>query len=138
MTEPRAGGGGPQRLERRDFLKHAGAVGLLAGGASWAALAPSDWPLSLKDADGERGKPRRRSLRLPEPPRRAGCAGRWQHGEMIVCSSLPSSSQCLHAGSSLSYSQEYGLLEPPKSESCMQSGLTSASASLYSVSLLMQ
>jgi uncharacterized protein (DUF362 family) len=52
--------------ERRAFLKQLGAAGVLALGAGWAALAPSDWPLSLRDLDGERGKPRLDLIRLPE------------------------------------------------------------------------
>ncbi len=52
--------------ERRAFLKQMGALGLLALGSGWAALAPSDWPLSLKDPDGERGKPEVNVFRLPE------------------------------------------------------------------------
>jgi uncharacterized protein (DUF362 family) len=48
------------------FLRRAGTAGLLAAGAGWAALAPSDWPLSLRDPDGQRGKPRRPLHRLPE------------------------------------------------------------------------
>jgi len=58
---------GRHRLtERRLFLKQAGTVTLMALGSGWMALAPADWPLSLRDADGERGKPRRRVRRLPE------------------------------------------------------------------------
>ena len=52
--------------ERRAFLKQLGAAGVLALGAGWAALAPSDWPLSLRDPDGERGKPGLNLIRLPE------------------------------------------------------------------------
>jgi len=52
--------------ERRAFLKQLGAGALLALGAGWAALAPSDWPLSLKDPDGERGKPELDIFSLPE------------------------------------------------------------------------
>lgn len=55
-----------QSRERRAFLKQAGLTALLAAGASWAALAPRHWPLSLRDPDGERGKPREKLLRLPE------------------------------------------------------------------------
>jgi len=51
--------------ERRRFLKHAGAAAGVALGAGWAALAPPGWPLSLRDPDGERGKPGRGSLKLP-------------------------------------------------------------------------
>jgi uncharacterized protein (DUF362 family) len=52
--------------DRRRFLKQAGAVAGLSAGAAWAALAPPDWPLSLRDPDGERGQPARGTLRLPE------------------------------------------------------------------------
>ncbi len=52
--------------ERRAFLKQLGAAGLIALGSGWAALAPASWPLSLKDRDGERGKPRDDIFRLPE------------------------------------------------------------------------
>ncbi len=55
-----------RHLERRAFLKQAGIVSLAAAGATWVALAPSHWPLSLKDPDGEGGKPRKRLVRLPE------------------------------------------------------------------------
>lgn len=54
------------QVRRRTFLKQAGVVAGLAAGAGWAALAPSSWPLSLQDRDGERGKPRETILRLPE------------------------------------------------------------------------
>ena len=53
-------------IERRTFLKQAGAVAGLAAAAGWAALAPARWPLSIKDPDGEEAKPRERALRLPE------------------------------------------------------------------------
>jgi len=52
--------------ERRKFLKQAGAFAGLATVAGWAALAPSRWPLSFKDLDGERGKPRPKTLKLPD------------------------------------------------------------------------
>jgi len=52
--------------ERRAFLKQLGAAGILALGAGWAALAPSDWPLSLRDPDGEGGKPEVDIYKLPE------------------------------------------------------------------------
>jgi uncharacterized protein (DUF362 family) len=41
-------------------------VTALSAGAGWAALAPGDWPLSLKDPTGEAGKPKKRLLRLPD------------------------------------------------------------------------
>ena len=53
------------RLERRAFLKQAGAVTGVTLASGWAALAPAGWPLSLRDPDGERGKPRERTLELP-------------------------------------------------------------------------
>jgi len=52
-------------IERRTFLKQAGAVAGLAAAAGWAALAPARWPLSLRDRDGERAKPKPRTLNLP-------------------------------------------------------------------------
>jgi uncharacterized protein (DUF362 family) len=52
--------------QRRAFLKQLGAAALLALGSGWAALAPPEWPLSLRDPDGERGKPGRDVFRLPE------------------------------------------------------------------------
>jgi hypothetical protein len=53
------------RERRRLFLKQAAAVGAATLGAGYVSLAPAGWPLSLKDLDGERGKPRLKSLRLP-------------------------------------------------------------------------
>jgi uncharacterized protein (DUF362 family) len=52
--------------ERRAFLKQLGAASILALGAGWAALAPPNWPLSLRDPDGERGKPQQKLIQLPE------------------------------------------------------------------------
>ena len=52
--------------ERRVFLKQLGAASVLALGAGWAALAPPHWPLSLRDPDGERGKPEENIVTLPE------------------------------------------------------------------------
>ncbi|MCA9672313.1 MAG: DUF362 domain-containing protein [Myxococcales bacterium] len=54
------------RERRRRFLKQAGIVAGAALGAGYVSLAPPDWPLSLKDPDGERSKPRPVVLRLPE------------------------------------------------------------------------
>jgi uncharacterized protein (DUF362 family) len=55
------------RLEqRRRFFKQAGAVLGISAGAAWAGLAPPDWPLSLRDPDGERGKPVDPAVELPE------------------------------------------------------------------------
>jgi uncharacterized protein (DUF362 family) len=53
-------------IDRRRFLMQAGVAAGVAFASGWAALAPPDWPLSLRDPDGERGKPRGRTLRLPE------------------------------------------------------------------------
>jgi uncharacterized protein (DUF362 family) len=61
-----SGGTPPGLTDRRRFLKQAGIIGLAAAGAGWAALAPPRWPLSLKDPDGERGKPKPKIIRLPE------------------------------------------------------------------------
>jgi len=55
-----------QRQERRRFLIQAGSLAGLTLASGWAALAPARWPGSLRDPDGERGKPRRRTIRLPE------------------------------------------------------------------------
>ncbi len=52
--------------ERRRFLKRAGVAAALAVGSSWAALAPPRWPLSLRDPDGNEGKPKQKIRRLPE------------------------------------------------------------------------
>ncbi|MFN8178945.1 MAG: DUF362 domain-containing protein [bacterium] len=51
--------GGTARLPRRDFLRKAATASLLAAAAGWAAR-------SLRDPDGERGKPAPRLLHLPE------------------------------------------------------------------------
>lgn len=51
---------------RRRFLKQAAAVGGLAVSASYVSLAPPSWPLSIRDPDGERGKPVDRLITLPE------------------------------------------------------------------------
>ena len=50
---------------RRRFLRQVGTIAGLTAAAGWAALAPPEWPFSLRDPDGERGKPRRPTLRLP-------------------------------------------------------------------------
>ena len=52
--------------ERRRFLRHAAVVGAAGLGAAYVSLAPARWPGSLRDPDGERGKPRLPVLRLPE------------------------------------------------------------------------
>ena len=52
-------------FDRRSFLRQAGATASIALGAGWAALAPPSLPGSLRDPDGERGKPREPELRLP-------------------------------------------------------------------------
>lgn len=52
--------------DRRRLLKQLGAVAGLSAGASYLSLAPSSWPFSLSDPDGEVGKPREKALRLPE------------------------------------------------------------------------
>jgi uncharacterized protein (DUF362 family) len=54
-----------RRAERRALLKQGLAVAGLTAAGGWAALAPPSWPGSLKDPDGERGKPREPVYRLP-------------------------------------------------------------------------
>ncbi|HVZ34321.1 MAG TPA: DUF362 domain-containing protein [Polyangiaceae bacterium] len=54
------------RLERRRLLKQALGVGGACAAAGWLSLAPADWPLSLRDPDGERGKPKPELRRLPD------------------------------------------------------------------------
>ena len=55
-----------RRAERRRFFRQAGVAAGMALGAGWASLAPASWPLSLRDPDGERGKPKKEILRLPD------------------------------------------------------------------------
>jgi uncharacterized protein (DUF362 family) len=52
--------------ERRALLKQGAAVAGLTLVGGWAALAPPSWPGSLRDPDGERGKPRPKIRKLPE------------------------------------------------------------------------
>jgi uncharacterized protein (DUF362 family) len=54
------------RIERRALLKGALGLGGAVATASYVSLAPPSWPLSLKDPDGERGKPQAALRRLPE------------------------------------------------------------------------
>ena len=54
-----------RRDQRRRFLKQAGAALGLCASAGYSALAPARWPFSLRDPDGERGKPARSTLSLP-------------------------------------------------------------------------
>ena len=54
------------RLERRALLKNAAGLGAACAAAGWLSLAPPEWPLTLGDPDGERGKPQRPLRRLPE------------------------------------------------------------------------
>jgi uncharacterized protein (DUF362 family) len=63
-----------RQAERRRLLRHAGIVGAAALGAGYLSVAPARWPLSLRDPDGERGKPRLPQLRLP----------RWDSGGYAV------------------------------------------------------
>ena len=55
-----------QKVDRRSFLKQAGVAALLASGAAWTSLAPPGAPFSLRDPDGERGKPEKTRLVLPK------------------------------------------------------------------------
>jgi uncharacterized protein (DUF362 family) len=54
------------RIERRTLLKQAVGIGGACAAAGWLSLAPQGWPLSLRDPDGERGKPATPVRRLPE------------------------------------------------------------------------
>lgn len=51
--------------ERRRFVRQASVIAGATAVAGYASLAPARWPLSLKDPDGERGKPRPPTLQLP-------------------------------------------------------------------------
>lgn len=55
-----------QKIERRALLKGALGLGGAAAAAGWMSLAPQSWPLSLRDTDGERGKPKPKVFSLPE------------------------------------------------------------------------
>ncbi|MDD9966872.1 MAG: DUF362 domain-containing protein [Myxococcales bacterium] len=55
-----------RRASRRRFLGQAAWVAGLSATAGYAALAPPRFPLSLRDPDGERGKPKPARMRLPE------------------------------------------------------------------------
>jgi uncharacterized protein (DUF362 family) len=52
--------------ERRNLLRLGAVVGATTLGAGYVSLAPARWPLSLRDPDGEGGKPVIPTLRLPE------------------------------------------------------------------------
>jgi uncharacterized protein (DUF362 family) len=54
-----------RREERRRFLRQAAVVTGATVGAGYLSLAPARWPLSLRDPDGERGKPRPPTIQLP-------------------------------------------------------------------------
>ena len=51
-------------MERRSFLRNIGAAAGILGATSYLALAPKEWPLSLKDSTGLRSKPRFKPVRL--------------------------------------------------------------------------
>ena len=55
-----------RHLERRALLRGGAAIAGLSALSAYAALAPPEWPGSLKDPDGEVGKPRKRVITLPE------------------------------------------------------------------------
>ena len=53
-----------ERVDRRQFVRSGAVVGAASAAAMWASLAPPHWPLSLRDPDGERGKPQPRVVQL--------------------------------------------------------------------------
>ncbi|TNE50825.1 MAG: DUF362 domain-containing protein [Deltaproteobacteria bacterium] len=53
------------RESRRRFLKQTAATAGAVLAGAYGLLAPPDWPLSLSDPDGERGKPKTPLIRLP-------------------------------------------------------------------------
>jgi uncharacterized protein (DUF362 family) len=54
-----------RRQERRRFIRQATVIAGATLGAGYLSAAPAGWPLSLRDPDGQRGKPRLPVLRLP-------------------------------------------------------------------------
>lgn len=54
-----------EKLERRAFIKGAVGVGGACAAAGWLSLAPPGAPLSLRDPDGELGKPKATVRTLP-------------------------------------------------------------------------
>lgn len=54
------------RQSRRAAIKQLAAIGTTALAGGYLALAPPRWPLSLRDPDGERGKPRQPVHALPD------------------------------------------------------------------------
>jgi len=55
-----------QPLTRRELLKRGAAVGAVTAAAAYLALAPEDYPLSLRDTTGLRGLPKVKSFELPD------------------------------------------------------------------------
>lgn len=54
------------QAKRRSFLKQAVTTAGVAALSGWAIMAPPRWPGSLRDPDGERGKPKTPLIRLPQ------------------------------------------------------------------------
>jgi uncharacterized protein (DUF362 family) len=52
-------------FDRRRFFRHAAGVAGASAASTYLALAPPEWPLSLRDPTGERGKPEKSRLVLP-------------------------------------------------------------------------
>lgn len=52
-------------MDRRTFFRRAFTVGGIAGVTGYAAFAPENWPLSLKDTTGLRSIPRHKPFTLP-------------------------------------------------------------------------
>ncbi len=53
-------------MSRRAFVTRALGAGGVAGAAGYLALAPANWPLSMRDDTGLRSAPKHKLLRLPE------------------------------------------------------------------------
>ncbi len=69
---------------RRRFIREAATAAGVAAATAYVGFAPEHWPLSMRDATGERGKPRPPRYRLPgysvDPPSSAKVMG-IAHGE---------------------------------------------------------
>jgi uncharacterized protein (DUF362 family) len=53
-------------MDRRTFFRRACTAGGIAGGVGYLALAPEEWPLSLKDRTGRLSEPKIKPFKLPD------------------------------------------------------------------------